>query len=124
MTKKHETIIITALSAAAIVLALLLGSRLWFRLDLTESKLYTISPASRNVADSLQSQIKISYFLSDKLRQLYPQPGEIIDLVREYVTYSDGGIRFTVLDPAKEGLEGDLERLGIYPRQMQTVEWN
>lgn len=124
MTKKRETIIITALSVAAIVLALLLGSRLWFRLDLTASKLYTISPASRGLAGSLQSQIKITYFLSDKLRQLYPQPGEIIDLVREYVTYSDGGIRFTVRDPGKEGLEGDLERLGIYPRQMQTVERN
>jgi ABC-type uncharacterized transport system involved in gliding motility auxiliary subunit len=124
MTKKHETLIITVLSAAALVLALLLSSRLWFRLDLTANKLHTISPASRNVADSLQSQIKISYFLSSKLSQLYPQPGEIIDLVREYVTYSNGKIRFTVRDPAKEGLEGDLERLGIYPRQMQTVERN
>ncbi|MDR2795635.1 MAG: GldG family protein [Spirochaetaceae bacterium] len=124
MTKKNETVIVTALSTAAIVLALLLGSRLWFRLDLTAAKLYTISPASRHLADSLQSQIKISYFLSGKLRQLYPQPGEIIDLVREYVTYSNGKIRFTVRDPAKDGLEEDLQRLGIYPRQMQSVERN
>ncbi|MDR3356210.1 MAG: GldG family protein [Spirochaetaceae bacterium] len=124
MTKKHENMIITALSVAAIALALLLSGRLWLRLDLTASGLYTISPASRGIADSLEGQVKISYFLSDKLRRLYPQPEEIIDLVREYVTYSNGKIRFTVRDPAREGLEADLQQLGIYPRQMQSVERN
>lgn len=123
MTKKQE-IIITILSSAAILLTLLLSSRLWFRLDLTEGKLYTISQASRSLARDIPDQIKISYFLSEKLQQLYPEPGEIIDLIREYVTYSRGKIRFTVRDPAKDGVEDEMQRLGIYPRQIQSIDHN
>ncbi|MDR2803187.1 MAG: GldG family protein, partial [Treponema sp.] len=123
MTKKRE-IIITALSVAAIALALLLSSRLWIRADLTANKVYTISPASRQLAGKIPDQVKITYFVSGKLRQLYPIPGEIIDLAREYVTYSRGKIHFTVRDPAKDGIENDMLRLGIYPRQIQSFERN
>ncbi|MDR1362589.1 MAG: GldG family protein [Spirochaetaceae bacterium] len=123
MTKKQESII-TTLSIAAIALALLLSSRLWVRVDLTADKLYTISPVSRHLAGEIPDQVKISYFLSGKLQQLYPEPGEIIDLVREYVAYSRGKISFTTRDPAKDGIEDDMRRLGIYPRQIQSIDRN
>ncbi|MDR2097533.1 MAG: GldG family protein [Spirochaetaceae bacterium] len=123
MTKKQE-ISITILSALAILLALLLSGRLWLRLDLTANRVYTISRASRDLAVDIPDQVNITYFVSAKLRQLYPIPGEIIDLAREYVTYSRGKIRFTVRDPAGDGIESEVQRLGIYPRQMQSVERN
>ncbi|MDR0663083.1 MAG: GldG family protein, partial [Spirochaetaceae bacterium] len=123
MTKRQE-VTITILSAAAIALALLLSGRLWLRLDLTANKVYTISRASRSLADDIPDQVNITYFVSAKLRQLYPVPGEIIDLAREYVAYSRGKIRFTVRDPAKDGVEADMQMLGIYPRQMQAIEHN
>ncbi|MDR1256640.1 MAG: GldG family protein [Spirochaetaceae bacterium] len=123
MTKKQE-IIITALSVVAIVLALLLSSRLWVRLDLTADKLYTISPVSRHLADEIPDQVTITYFVSAKLRQLYPQPGEIMDLIREYAAYSRGKIRAAERDPVKDGFEDDMLRLGIYPQQIQSVDRN
>jgi ABC-type uncharacterized transport system involved in gliding motility auxiliary subunit len=123
MTKK-EASIITVLSAAAIALALLLSARLWFRLDLTAGKVYTISDVSRSLADEIPDRVKISYFVSERLGQLYPQPGEISDLLREYVTYSRGKITFAVRDPVKDGVEAEMERLGIPSRQIQTVERN
>ncbi|MDR0382382.1 MAG: GldG family protein, partial [Spirochaetaceae bacterium] len=123
MAKKQE-IIITALSVAAIMLALLLGSRLWVRVDLTASKMYTISPVSRRLADEIPDQVTITYFVSGKLRQLYPQPGEIMDLLREYAAYSRGTIRAAERDPAVDGLEDDMIRLGIYPRQIQSIDRN
>ncbi|MDR1149322.1 MAG: GldG family protein [Spirochaetaceae bacterium] len=123
MTKKHASVI-TVLSVAAIALALLLSSRLWFRLDMTAGKLYTISQVSRHLADEIPDQVKISYFLSGKLQQLYPEPGEIIDLIREYAAYSRGKINFTTRDPAKDGIENDMQRLGIYPRQIQSIDRN
>ena len=41
--------IIALLSAAAILLAFLLSTRLWVRLDLTRNKAYTISEVSRKL---------------------------------------------------------------------------
>jgi ABC-type uncharacterized transport system involved in gliding motility auxiliary subunit len=123
MTKKQE-IIITMLSLVAIILALLVSARLWWRLDLTADKIYTISPVSRGLADEIPDQVAVTYFVSDKLRQLYPQPGEITDLLREYAAYSRGKIRVSARDPGRDGLEDEMQRLGIYPQQIQSIDRN
>ncbi|MDR2842936.1 MAG: GldG family protein [Spirochaetaceae bacterium] len=121
MTKK-QTSIITALSVLAVLLALLVSARLWFRLDLTAQHAYTISPVSRNLAKEINEPVQITYYVSSKLEKLYPQPNAIKDLIREYTTYSKGKIRFTVRDPAKEGLEQLMQNLGIQPTNIQVVE--
>jgi len=120
MTKKQVTII-TALSIAAFILALMVTSRLWFRLDLTKNRAYTISKVSRNLRKELSDPVNITYYLSNKLRTIHPASGEIEDTLKEYVAYSKGKIRLTVRDPLKVGLE-KADELGLQPRQVQTVE--
>ncbi|MDR3341530.1 MAG: GldG family protein [Treponema sp.] len=121
MTKKQVTII-TVLTVAALILGLLISRRLWFRLDLTKNKAYTISAVSRNLYTEIPDQVRITYYISEKLSAIHPLPGEITDLLREYAAYSRGKIRFTVRDPAKAGLVQAVEQLGIQPQQIQTVE--
>jgi len=121
MTKK-QTAIITALSVIAFILAFMVCSRLWFRLDLTKSKAYTISKVSRNLHTEIPDYVNITYYLSNKLKSVIPAPGEIEDTLREYAAFSKGKIRVTVRDPVKANLVNAVEELGLQPRQVQTVE--
>ena len=121
---RNQTRVIALLSAAAFILAFLICNRLWFRLDLTRDKAYTISEVSRNLYKEISDQVTITYFVSDKLCVTYPVPGEIADLLREYAAHSRGKIRFIQKDPAKAELLRAVEELGIVPQQIQVVEKN
>jgi len=121
MTKK-QTIIITALSVAALILALLVTGRYWARLDLTKNKAYTISQVSRNIHRELPDPVTVTYYLSNKLKTVIPSPGEIEDMLREYTAYSRGKIRLVVRDPVRAGLSETIEELGLQPRQVPIVE--
>jgi gliding-associated putative ABC transporter substrate-binding component GldG len=107
---------------AIIALTFLVSRRLWFRLDLTKGKTYTISAVSRGLHNEIQDRVRITYYLSDKLKAIHPLPGEIEDLLREYSSYSRGKIQVVVKDPAKARLAQTVEQLGIIPQQIQTVE--
>ena len=120
MTRK-QAVTLTVLSLIALALAFLLSRRFWFRLDFTGNKAYTISEVSRKIHNEIPDQVRITYYLSDKLRSVHPMPGEIEDLLREYAAYSRGKIRLVVRDPVKAQLAEQVERLGIQPRQIQTV---
>jgi len=119
---KRQTIIITALTITAFILAILVSARFWFRLDLTKNKAYTISRVSRNIHREIPDIVNITYYLSDRLRSVTPSAGEIEDMLTEYAAYSRGKIRVTVRDPVKEGLARTIEELGFQPRQVQNVE--
>ncbi|MDR0316474.1 MAG: GldG family protein [Treponema sp.] len=119
---RRQTVTITALSIIAFVLGLLVAGRLWFRLDLTRNRAYTISQASRELYAEIPEQVRITYYLSDKLKTVHPLPGEIVDLLQEYAAYSRGKIRLSVRDPAKARLTETVEKIGIMPQQIQSVE--
>ncbi|MCL2244355.1 MAG: GldG family protein [Treponema sp.] len=119
---KRQTTIITFLSVIVFILCFLVTHRLWFRLDLTKTKAYTISKVSRNLYTEIPDYVNITYFLSDRLKTIVPMPGEIEDTLREFAAFSKGKIRVTVRDPIKAGLSSALEELGFQPRQVQTVE--
>ncbi|MDR1094768.1 MAG: GldG family protein, partial [Spirochaetaceae bacterium] len=121
---KKQTAIITALSLAVLALALMVSSRLWFRLDLTKNKVYTISSVSRELSREIPGELRITYFVSDQLKNAYAIPGEIEDILREYAAHSRGKIRVAVKDPVESGMEYAVEELGIPGRQMQVVDRN
>ena len=121
---RNQTRIIAILYAAIILLVFLLSVRFWTRLDLTRSKAYTISEVSRNLYKEISDQVTINYFVSDRLMQAHPMPGEITDLLREYAAHSRGKIRFVRKDPAKAGLVDVVEELGIMPQQIRLAEKN
>jgi ABC-type uncharacterized transport system involved in gliding motility auxiliary subunit len=122
--KKNESMVIALLSIAVFLLLFLLSGRFWTRLDLTRNKAYTISEVSRNLHREIPDQVTITYFVSERLKQAHPLPGEIIDLLREYAAYSRGKIRFVQKDPAKEEVMKVVEELGIIPQQIRLAEKN
>ncbi|GHV38112.1 hypothetical protein AGMMS49546_07840 [Spirochaetia bacterium] len=121
MTKRQLNTL-TFLTIAALVLGLLVSRRLWFRLDLTANKAYTLSAISRNLYTEIPERVGITYFVSDKLSAMSPAPGMIEDLLREYAACSHGKIRLSLRDPAKANMAEEVENLGILPQQIQTVD--
>jgi ABC-type uncharacterized transport system involved in gliding motility auxiliary subunit len=122
--KRKQYTLITVLSVAAFFLAFAVSSRIWFRLDLTKNKAYTISEVSRNLYLEIPDPVRITYYISDRLAQAHPLPGEIEDLLNEYAAHSRGMIRFFRRDPVKSNLAGEMEELGIPAQQIQVVEEN
>jgi ABC-type uncharacterized transport system involved in gliding motility auxiliary subunit len=123
MTRRQSTVI-ALLSALVFVLAFMLSGKIWFRLDLTKNKAYTISEVSRNLYREIPDPVSITYYISDRLDQAHPVPGEIADLLQEYASRSRGMIRFARKDPVKANVGAQVEELGIVPQQIQVVEKN
>lgn len=121
MTRKQVTTI-TTLSIVAIALGFLASGRIWLRLDLSKNRAYTISAVSRNLYKEIPDQVRVTYYVSEKLSAMHPMPAEITGLLREYAAYAHGKIRVAVKDPAKARLEDVIEQFGIVPQQIQTVE--
>ncbi|WP_206930052.1 Gldg family protein [Roseococcus thiosulfatophilus] len=93
---------------AALLLAVgvnLLADRLLSsaRLDLTENRLYTLSPGTRQVLEGLRDPVTLRFFYSRRLGAEIPQYGayaeRVRDMLREYVAASRGMVRLELYDP-------------------------
>jgi len=122
MAKKSAEIIILLMILAAAILLALNASQFFLRLDLTGSKAFTISPVSRKLFQEIPERVFITYYVSDKLKSLYPFPAQVEDLLNEYAAYSRGKISVSVRDPARAGETSVAESLGVYPQQIEVVE--
>lgn len=73
------------------------------RLDVTESKLFTLSQGTRNILDSLKEPVNLRYYFSNKLLAGYPDLQtygvRVRDLLEEYASRSGGQIKLSVIDP-------------------------
>ncbi|MCL2609966.1 MAG: GldG family protein [Treponema sp.] len=121
MTKKQTTLTML-MTLAAIALCLLVSRQFWFRADITAGRVNTISPVSRNLHTEIGDTVRITYFISDRLKAIHPMPGEIEDFLREYVGFQRGKVRLAVRDPVRENMAQEIQSLGIVPQQIQTVE--
>ena len=106
----------------AIVVAVALNSGLYYlRIDMTESKAFTISDVSRDLFREVEDELLITYYVSDRLTRQFPQPQEIIDLLGEYAATSRGAIRLEVVDPADRDTDM-VEALGVIPQQLRLSD--
>ncbi len=117
--KKNEQLT-ASLVYLAFILAALASSLYYFRIDLTESKSYTLSSAAKNLHSEIPEKLRITYFISKSLSSRHPGPASIEDFLKELEVAGRGKISLRLIDPSKDSSEAD--RLGMEPRQMQVVE--
>src|SRR5690606_6406391 len=81
------------------------------RLDLTESKLYSISSGTERIVRSLEEPVNLYFFFSQKASAASPRlrtyAQRVRELLEEIVERSDGKLRLTVLDPEPFSEEED-----------------
>ena len=74
-----------------------------YRLDLTQSHLYSLSEGSVRAVSDIREPVTIRFYLSGKLAkasQLHATYAvRVIELLEQYVSASNGKIRLEVIDP-------------------------
>ncbi|UCF03822.1 MAG: GldG family protein, partial [Deltaproteobacteria bacterium] len=115
-----------------IVLINLVGLTAFFRVDLTENQLYSISEASKRVVSSLSEPLTVKVFFTKNLPAPHNNTERYLhDLLEEYSIYGNRYFNYNFVDvnpdtgdmseQAKENQE--LARnYGIHPVQIQVIE--
>ena len=102
----------------------LIGTRVFGRLDLTDAKVYTLSPSSKDIVRNLPDYLSIKLYVSDGLPPEMKSTSRYVrDLLDEYRTNSKGKLRFEALDPgADKKLEDEAASCGVHKLQVQKLE--
>ena len=124
MKNKTKQIILLVLVSAVFVLTGLNSTRFFKRIDLTENKSFTISDVSKAIIQGIPGNVQITYYLSDKIRNITPVASEIEDLLYEYSAHSRGKVAVTVQDPLKTNTSKKAETMGVQPQQIEVYEKN
>jgi len=93
------------------------------RFDLTENKIYSLSPASIKIVSKLEDNLLVKCFFSEDLPEQYEMNKRYLkDLLEEYRNYSHGKLKFQFIDPDKEvEWKSKLPALGIPRIQVSVV---
>jgi ABC-type uncharacterized transport system involved in gliding motility auxiliary subunit len=115
-----------------IVLINAAGITLFFRADLTENKIYSISEASKRVVSTLSEPLTIRVFFTQNLPAPYNATEQYLkDLLAEYAIYANRFFNYAFYDVSSE--EGDISdetrenqklanNYGIHPVQIRALE--
>lgn len=96
------------------------------RFDLTEEKLYSISPGSKSILSNLQVPVQIKFYVTPENEMpafLKTLQRDVTDKLDELAIASRGRLDYTVVNPKETPeLEEALVAKGIRPFQAQSVE--
>lgn len=100
-----------------------LSSYVFFRLDLTENRIYSLSPSSKKLLHELKEPVVIKGYFSNALTPPYSTYEEYVkDLLQEYVTYSSGKVKFSIVSAEDEAkFTEDARRAGISPVRFTQI---
>lgn len=106
-----------------VVLSNIAGTKIPGRIDLTEGNVYTLSPATREIAGGLSDIMNISLYASDQLpAQLQPTLRETRDTLEEYRAMSQGKIKVVQKNPSNDpALAKEAASRGIQPMRFNIV---
>ena len=122
---KKQTIVIQILVILAIiVVANLLSNQLYFRLDFTEDKRYTLSNATEDILEDLDDVITVSaYFSEDLPPQLLNNRKDFEDMLIEYEKRSGGNVVYEFINPnVDQAKEQEVQQKGIGPVMINVTE--
>jgi gliding-associated putative ABC transporter substrate-binding component GldG len=107
-----------------LILVNLISRNWFFRWDLTDNKMYSLSESSRTVVKQIDDLLTMKVYFSDNLPGEYGNNRRYLqDILEEYAAYSHGNIRFEFYTPeSDEDLEAEAQKAGITPVQLQVVE--
>jgi len=122
--KKTETSITILLLIGILVVVNFLSYQMFYRFDLTENKIYSISRVSKDTVNNLDDIVNIKAYFSENLPgQLLSLRQEVEDILDEYQNYSNGKIKIEYIDPNDdEKTQRDLAMQGIPQLQFEIYE--
>lgn len=112
---------------AVLVLAALLSSQLFFRLDLTAEKRYSITDLSKEVVETLDQPVHITLYLDGELPAGFRKlQKSIVEKIADYNAYSSQLINLSIVDPyetadakRRNQLFDELTGKGLQPTEIR-----
>jgi gliding-associated putative ABC transporter substrate-binding component GldG len=98
--------------------------QIFYRWDLTQGKIYSISKASKKTVSELDDIVNIKAYFSDNLpSQFITLRQEVADIMDEYQALSNGKIKVEFIDPADdEDIQRELYIIGIPQLTFEVYE--
>ncbi len=121
---KKSLIIFIVITIAAVILVNMISKNWFFRWDLTDNNMYSLSDSSKKVLDKIDDLLTMKVYFSENLPGEYGNNRRYLqDILEEYEAFSKGNIRFEFFPPDNdEKLEEDAQKYGIQPVQLQVIE--
>ena len=129
MSAKRNLLYSTNTLALAIVLFVILviinglSKKAFKRLDLTESKRYTISKSTKKLLGQLDDIVRVEAYFSEAPDQVKLIKDEVKDMLDEYDAFASGNLQIEFINPTEDDdLKQKLRMKGIPEIQVQVRE--
>jgi gliding motility-associatede transport system auxiliary component len=127
---RNQHIIELLVTLVIIVLLNFIGSTYYYRFDLTSEKRYTLSPATKEILDSLDDIAYIKVYLNGELPAGFLRMKTAIrELLDEFRWYSPAKIRYDFIDPLEDqdpgirrNVTAQLYKEGLQPTNIQVKQ--
>lgn len=134
-TRNHRRLVsganavtVVVVTIAIAIVANAISSQVFTRFDLTDNKIYTLSPASREAVRGLDEPVEVRAFISPNLPAPFHNLSQQIgDLLAEYAAASDGKLSYRIIHPeddeaTEEAARGfGIEKVGIGQRTESEI---
>ncbi|HVN49489.1 MAG TPA: GldG family protein, partial [Bacteroidota bacterium] len=122
-TKKTQSLIRAAIVLGILIVLNFISVRLFTRIDLTKSGVYTLSDASKNLVRNLDDRLTIKAYFTENLPATYSNTRrQVLDMLNDYKAYAKGNLQFDFINPEGEKAERDAQETGVMPVQVQDIE--
>jgi gliding-associated putative ABC transporter substrate-binding component GldG len=107
-----------------------IGQRLFFRLDLTEEKRYTMSPATKQLLQNLPETVTVTVYLDGDFPPAFRRLQQAVrETLNEMQVYGGANLRYVFVDPSAAGTEKarseyyqTLIKKGLRPTNLAATE--
>lgn len=111
-----------ALMAAIVALVAIIFEFLPLRFDVSEARLFSLSPVTRDMLKNLDDTISIrGYFTKDVPGYLITVRGQVKDMLKQYSAYGGGNVRVAFINPNENSKnQQEAESMGIPALQLNV----
>ena len=111
---KKSSRLTASLVVSILILLSLSCKNLYARLDVTQSQQFSLSSASKRLLSDLEGNLRITYYRSTELKNLYPQTEDVAEFLADYAS-QNARISLTLEKADSE----KLKALGIQGQQIR-----
>ncbi|MCL2064322.1 MAG: Gldg family protein [Candidatus Cloacimonetes bacterium] len=122
-TNKQASVSNLLIFIAVVIVLNLISLNVFFRLDFSKGRLYTLSPASKAALRQLEDRVVVrAYFSQDLPPDLANTRRYTRDLLEEYRVNSGGRFRYEFINPNDDRLRMEAQQSGVPPVNVNVRE--
>jgi gliding-associated putative ABC transporter substrate-binding component GldG len=129
-SRKRRDLLRFAAVLAGLLLFNFIAQRFFFRLDLTEEKRYTMSPATKKLLTDLKQPVTVTVYLTGDFPPAFRRLEQAVrETLTEFQVYGGANLHFIFIDPSAAGTEAarnqfytTLFKKGLKPTNLGATE--